>query len=73
MNQKQMPLQKLDPEERQELEHDLIEKIGKIEEREETESERRSDWNKATKKMKKDVSNIAKRLREDDAALPDQI
>lgn len=70
MPQKQMPIEKMDYLARQELEHELIEKIGAVEERTEKESERRSDWNKATKKMKKAIIDIAAKLREDDAAPP---
>jgi hypothetical protein len=70
MSQQQMPVEKMDYLARQDLEHELIEKIGKVEDRIEDEKERRGDWNTATKKMKKDIILIAAKLREDDAAPP---
>lgn len=73
MNQKQMPLKKLPEVDRHELETELYEEILKLEDRVAKEKERRSDWNKATGKKEKNIREIAKKLSEDDAALPEEI
>lgn len=68
MKQNQIPMKKLTDDQRANLELELVEQIGKLEVRREKEKERRGDWNKATKKTEKDISQIARKLREDAAA-----
>lgn len=70
---KQIPLQKMTPETRNDYEKTLVENIGKAELRDIEEKIRRKDWNKAQAKIEQDISKIARKLREDDVApTPDE-